>query len=215
MVVAPTFFREGDGAVRYHAPAEVEIEHDSKGGITGAHLLADGLPVEVGPIEKMAKSKNNGVDPERMIARYGADTVRLYIIETSPPDQMLEWSDRAVEGASKFLRRPVAHRARARRRRTGSRPRRQPARRTGARAALPPPRDHRQGERRRRTPLQVQYRVRRLPRARQRHHGLRREHRRPAERRARGARVRWSSCSLRWSPTSATRCGGRSATGTP
>ena len=105
MVVAPTFFREDDGAVRYHAPAEVEIEHDARGGITGAHLLADGLPVEVGPIEKMAKSKNNGVDPERMIARYGADTVRLYIIETSPPDQMLEWSDRAVEGASKFLRR--------------------------------------------------------------------------------------------------------------
>ena len=105
MVVAPTFFRDDNGAVRYHAPAEVEVEHDAKGGITGAHLLADGLPVEVGPIEKMAKSKNNGVDPERMIARYGADTVRLYIIETSPPDQMLEWSDRAVEGASKFLRR--------------------------------------------------------------------------------------------------------------
>ena len=105
MVVAPTFFRDDNGAIRYHAPAEVEVEHDARGGITGAHLLADGLPVEVGPIEKMAKSKNNGVDPERMIARYGADTVRLYIIETSPPDQMLEWSDRAVEGASKFLRR--------------------------------------------------------------------------------------------------------------
>ena len=105
MVVAPTFFREDDGAVRYYAPAEVEVEHDAKGGITGAHLLADGLAVEVGPIEKMAKSKNNGVDPEQMIARYGADTVRLYTIETSPPDQMLEWSDRAVEGASKFLRR--------------------------------------------------------------------------------------------------------------
>ena len=105
MVVAPTIFRDDNGAVRYHAPAEVEVEHDARGGITGAHLLADGLPVEVGPIEKMAKSKNNGVDPEQMIARYGADTVRLYIIETSPPDQMLEWADRAVEGASKFLRR--------------------------------------------------------------------------------------------------------------
>ena len=105
MVVAPTFFREQDGAVRYYAPAEVEVEHDDKGGITGAHALADGAPVEVGSIEKMSKSKNNGVDPEDMIARYGADTVRLYIMETSPPDQMLEWSDRAVEGASKFLRR--------------------------------------------------------------------------------------------------------------
>ena len=58
-----------------------------------------------GSIEKMSKSKNNGVDPEEMIARYGADTVRLYIIETSPPDQMLEWSGSAVEGAARFLRR--------------------------------------------------------------------------------------------------------------
>ena len=105
MVVAPTFFREENDGVQYHAPADVEVEHDDKGGIVGARLLADGAPVEVGAIEKMAKSKNNGVDPEQMIARYGADTVRLYIIETSPPDQMLEWSDRAVEGASKFLRR--------------------------------------------------------------------------------------------------------------
>ena len=105
MVVAPTFFREAGGGVRYYAPAEVEIEHDARGGITGASALADGLPVEVGPIEKMAKSRNNGVDPERMISRFGADTVRLYVIETSPPDQMLEWSDRAVEGASRFLRR--------------------------------------------------------------------------------------------------------------
>ena len=105
MVVAPTFFREEGGGLRYYAPAEVEVEHDGKGGITGAHALADGAPVEVGSIEKMSKSKNNGVDPEDMIARYGADTVRLYIIETSPPDQMLEWSDRAMEGASKFLRR--------------------------------------------------------------------------------------------------------------
>ena len=105
MVVAPTFFREQDGSIRYYAPTEVEVEHDGKGGITGAHLLSDGASVEVGSIEKMAKSKNNGVDPEDMISRFGADTVRLYIIETSPPDQMLEWSDRAVEGASKFLRR--------------------------------------------------------------------------------------------------------------
>ena len=189
MVVAPTFFREDDGAVRYYAPAEVEVEHDAKGGITGAHLLADGLPVEVGSIEKMAKSKNNGVDPEQMIARYGADTVRLYIIETSPPDQMLEWSDRAVEGASKFLRRLWRIVREHVEQGSGARPRRQAPRRPGARAALPDPRDHRQGERRRRAPLQVQHRVRRLPRAHQRRHGVRGEHRRAARRRPGGARV--------------------------
>ena len=105
MVVAETFYREADGHIRYYAPAEVQVEHDARGKITGARSRSDGAPVEVGPIEKMSKSKNNGVDPEDMIARYGADTVRLYIIETSPPDQMLEWSGSAVEGASRFLRR--------------------------------------------------------------------------------------------------------------
>ena len=105
MVVAETFYRQADGETRYFAPAEVEIEHDAKGKIVGARARSDGRPIEVGPIEKMSKSKNNGVDPQDMVARYGADTVRLYIIETSPPDQMLEWSGSAVEGASRFLRR--------------------------------------------------------------------------------------------------------------
>ena len=105
MVVAETFYRQADGETRYFALAEVEIEHDAKGKIVGARARSDGRPVEVGSIEKMSKSKNNGVDPQDMVARYGADTVRLYIIETSPPDQMLEWSGSAVEGASRFLRR--------------------------------------------------------------------------------------------------------------
>ena len=191
MVVAPTFFRDDNGAVRYHAPAEVEVEHDAKGGITGAHLLADGLPVEVGPIEKMAKSKNNGVDPERMIARYGADTVRLYIIETSPPDQMLEWSDRAVEGASKFLRR--LWRIVREHVEQGPAPdldvKRLDA--AGARAAMPhPTRPIAKVSDDVGRPLQVQHRVRAAwPRARQRRHGVRREHRRPQKRRARSTRI--------------------------
>ena len=53
----------------------------------------------------MSKSKNNGVDPQNLIDRYGADTVRLYTIFTAPPDQSLEWSDEGVEGAHRFLRR--------------------------------------------------------------------------------------------------------------
>jgi leucyl-tRNA synthetase len=52
----------------------------------------------------MSKSKNNGVDPQAMVDRYGADTVRLYMMFTSPPDQKLEWSDAAVEGAFRFLK---------------------------------------------------------------------------------------------------------------
>ncbi len=104
MVVAETFYREKKGKLNYFAPADVEITHDRKGKVTGAKLNADGKPVEVGRIEKMSKSKNNGVDPQAMVDRYGADTVRLYMMFTSPPDQKLEWSDAAVEGAFRFLK---------------------------------------------------------------------------------------------------------------
>ncbi len=105
MVVAETFFREEGLNKRYFAPAEVEMARDEKGKVTSATLKADGQAVTVGAIEKMSKSKNNGIDPQALIERYGADTVRLYMMETSPPDQMLEWSDSAVEGAARFLRR--------------------------------------------------------------------------------------------------------------
>jgi leucyl-tRNA synthetase len=68
-------------------------------------LQADGQPVVFGGIEKMSKSKNNGVDPQVLTDRYGADTVRLYTMFTSPPEQSLEWNDEGVEGASRFLKR--------------------------------------------------------------------------------------------------------------
>ena len=106
MVVAETYLRTDEaGKTRYFNPGEVDIERDEKGAATGARCRTDGQPVVVGGREKMSKSKNNGVDPEAMIQRYGADTVRLYMMFTSPPDQSLEWSDAAVEGASRFLRR--------------------------------------------------------------------------------------------------------------
>jgi leucyl-tRNA synthetase len=106
MVVAQTYYRDAsDGRRTWHSPAEVEVERDPRGSIVGARLSADGQPVELGAVEKMSKSRNNGVDPEAMIERYGADTVRLYVMFTSPPDQQLEWNDTAVEGASRFLRR--------------------------------------------------------------------------------------------------------------
>jgi leucyl-tRNA synthetase len=61
--------------------------------------------VEFGGVEKMSKSKNNGVDPEGLMDRYGADTVRLFSVSDSPPHQSLEWSESGVEGASRFLKR--------------------------------------------------------------------------------------------------------------
>ncbi|MFP4278735.1 MAG: leucine--tRNA ligase, partial [Halochromatium sp.] len=106
MVVAETWYREdAEGRREWFNPADVEVERDDKGRVVGALLKADGQPVHFGGIEKMSKSKNNGVDPEAMIERYGADTVRLYVMFTSPPDQSLEWNDEGVEGAHRFLKR--------------------------------------------------------------------------------------------------------------
>ena len=106
MVVAETFRRDADdGGITWVNPADVEVERDDKGKMTGARLIADGLPVEIGAIEKMSKSKNNGVDPTHLVERYGADTVRLFSMFASPPDQSLEWSDSGVEGSFRFLRR--------------------------------------------------------------------------------------------------------------
>lgn len=105
MVVAETYYREQDGKKVYYHPSEVDIERDAKGKVIGARLRSDGQAVTVGNIEKMSKSKNNGVDPQTLIERYGADTVRLYTMFTAPPDQSLEWNDAAVEGCFRFLKR--------------------------------------------------------------------------------------------------------------
>ncbi|WP_460027020.1 leucine--tRNA ligase [Methyloparacoccus murrellii] len=105
MVVAPTFYREEHGRKVYVGPAEVDVGTDDKGRITGATLKADGQPVRVGGTEKMSKSKNNGVDPEHLVSRYGADTVRLFTMFAAPPEQSLEWSDSGVEGGFRFLKR--------------------------------------------------------------------------------------------------------------
>jgi leucyl-tRNA synthetase len=106
MVVADTYYREQpDGSRHWYNPVEVEVERDDKGRPLSARLNEDGGPVVIGGSEKMSKSKNNGVDPQALIDRYGADTVRLYTMFTSPPDQSLEWNDEGVEGAHRFLKR--------------------------------------------------------------------------------------------------------------
>jgi leucyl-tRNA synthetase len=106
MVVCETFYRELDGGVKdWVAPNDVVIERDSKGTIIKAVHKVDGLPVVIGGIEKMSKSKNNGVDPQELIEKYGADTARLFMMFAAPPDQSLEWSDAGVDGAYRFLRR--------------------------------------------------------------------------------------------------------------
>jgi len=106
MVIADTYYREDkDGGVHWINPADVEVERDQKGKPIGAKMISDGSPVVIGAVEKMSKSKNNGIDPEGLVERYGADTVRLFSMFASAPDQSLEWSESGVEGASRFLRR--------------------------------------------------------------------------------------------------------------
>jgi leucyl-tRNA synthetase len=106
MVVATTFYREGgDGKKQYVNPADVDMRRDERGRIVGATHRGDGKPVLLGGVEKMSKSKNNGVDPQALIEQYGADTARLFIMFASPPEQSLEWSDAGVEGAARFLKR--------------------------------------------------------------------------------------------------------------
>ncbi|MCJ0826013.1 leucine--tRNA ligase [Luteimonas sp. 50] len=106
MVVADTYFREDDAGHReWINPADVNVRRDERGHVTGATLRADGQPVRIGGTEKMSKSKNNGVDPQAMVERYGADTVRLFSMFAAPPEQSLEWSEAGVEGMARFLRR--------------------------------------------------------------------------------------------------------------
>ena len=105
MVLAGTYLRENaDGSKSYYFPEEVDIRYNDKGQPIEATLKADGQPVKIGKIEKMSKSKNNGVDPQATIDQYGADTVRLYTMFTAPVDQTLEWIDDGLKGPYTFLK---------------------------------------------------------------------------------------------------------------
>ncbi|MBC7938760.1 MAG: leucine--tRNA ligase [Chitinophagaceae bacterium] len=106
MLLNESFFREEEsGKKRWFYPSEVDVQHDDKGHPVGATARADGLPVLLGGIEKMSKSKNNVVEPKDIIAKFGADTARVFVMFAGPPDQSAAWSDSGAEGAFRFLRR--------------------------------------------------------------------------------------------------------------
>ncbi|MBU3650560.1 MAG: class I tRNA ligase family protein, partial [Limnohabitans sp.] len=112
MVLNHIYSRRTDkGGKEYFWPHDVEHVLDESGKVTGARLknpvgdLPVGTPIDYEGVGTMSKSKNNGVDPQDLIEKYGADTARLYTMFTAPPEATLEWNDAAVEGSYRFLRR--------------------------------------------------------------------------------------------------------------
>jgi leucyl-tRNA synthetase len=105
MVLKGAFFQKPEGGGKhYYWEHEVDVATDAHGNVTGGTLKSDGSKLEY-EMTTMSKSKNNGVDPQALIDRYGADTARLFVMFASPPEQTLEWNDAGVEGAHRFLRR--------------------------------------------------------------------------------------------------------------
>lgn len=104
MVLSHAFGTEKDGKKHWHFADDVELERDDKKRIITATLKTTGEPVSIS-LEKMSKSKNNGVDPQAIIDQFGADTARVFMMFAAPPDQSLEWSDAGVEGSNRFLKR--------------------------------------------------------------------------------------------------------------
>jgi leucyl-tRNA synthetase len=112
MVLNHIYTRKTDkGGIEYFWPHEVEDFHDDAGKVLGAKLkqakgdLPAGTLITYEGVGTMSKSKNNGVDPQDLIEKYGADTARIYTMFTAPPEATLEWNDAGVEGSYRFLRR--------------------------------------------------------------------------------------------------------------
>ncbi|HEY9065921.1 MAG TPA: leucine--tRNA ligase [Burkholderiaceae bacterium] len=110
MLLNESFYREdADGKKQWFYPSEVIVQYDDRGHPVGATLAADGQPVQLGGVEKMSKSKNNVVEPRDIVAKFGADTARLFTMFAAPPDQSATWSDSGAEGAYRYLRRLWAY----------------------------------------------------------------------------------------------------------
>ncbi|MDG2002312.1 MAG: class I tRNA ligase family protein, partial [Novosphingobium sp.] len=99
MVTHETYSRSEDGRAVYYSPGEVERTAE------GAVLIADRRPLVVGRVIKMSKSKKNVVDPDEIVAKYGADAIRWFMLSDSPPERDLPWSEAGIEGCARFVQR--------------------------------------------------------------------------------------------------------------
>jgi leucyl-tRNA synthetase len=100
-------YQPAEGRRVYFNPADVDAKIGADGAKRFEVRAANGGTIEVAHegLGKMSKSENNGVDPESLVERFGADTARLFMMFASPPEQTLEWSDEGVQGAQRFIRR--------------------------------------------------------------------------------------------------------------
>ncbi len=106
MLLNESYCRVDDaGKTRWFYPSEVTVHCDDKGHPVCATANEDGLAVTLGGVEKMSKSKNNVVEPRDIVAKFGADTARLFAMFAAPPDQSAVWSDSGAEGSFRYLRR--------------------------------------------------------------------------------------------------------------
>ncbi|OCJ17046.1 leucine--tRNA ligase [Rhizobium sp. AC44/96] len=103
MVVHETYSRGSGMSREWVSPADIRIEELD--GARRAYLLSNGDEIAIGSIEKMSKSKKNVVDPDDIIASYGADTARFFVLSDSPPERDVIWSEAGVEGAHRFTQR--------------------------------------------------------------------------------------------------------------
>lgn len=104
MVLADAFYYVADdGAKVWVSPLDAKVTRDGKGRIVSA-VSTDGHELVHAGMTKMSKSKNNGIDPQTMVERYGADTVRLFMMFASPAEMTLEWKEEGVEGAQRFIK---------------------------------------------------------------------------------------------------------------
>jgi leucyl-tRNA synthetase len=106
MVLNEAFVRSSDaGGREYFWASDLDVVRDEYHKVVSAKAKRDGQPVQCEGWTTMSKSKNNGVDPQQVIDKHGADTARLFVMFASPPEQTIEWNDAGVEGANRFLRR--------------------------------------------------------------------------------------------------------------
>jgi len=106
MVLAHGYYRiEPSGSRTWYNPADVETILDEKNQPKDYLLLTDNKPVLSDGLGTMSKNKNNGVDPNGIIEQFGADTARMFMMFTAPPEQTLEWSEEGVQGSFRFIRR--------------------------------------------------------------------------------------------------------------